>query len=89
MPPLPPSRVRTVSCLTLSPKINFQRGDYYLDGPIYLKSGVTLGGGFSDDAPRWPFLQLYDDPNSGNTVEDAIIVVDGATGAEVRPFSSE
>lgn len=72
--------------LTLRPhKINFRQGDYYLDGPIFLKSGVTLGGGFSDDSPRWPYLRRYDGPNTGNTAEDAIIVADGATGAEVRP----
>lgn len=64
-------------------KINLSNGDYFLDGPIFVKSGVIINGGYSDDAPNYPFFQFYNGPNSESTGEDAMIVIDGVTGAEV------
>lgn len=58
-------------------------GDFFIDGPIYMKSGVTLDGSWIDEAPVFSFLWLYEGSNFGNVAEDAVIVVDGVTDAEV------
>lgn len=64
-------------------QIDFTNGDYFLDGPIFIKSGVTLNGGYTDDSPNYPFFRLYDGPNTASTTEDAVIVIDGTADAEV------
>lgn len=57
-------------------------GDYYLDGPVYLKSGVDLRGVWSeDDSPYETRFYLHGDPTSG---PDGIINADGVTGVDVR-----
>lgn len=69
-------------------QISLTNGDYFLDGPIFIKSGVTLSGSYSDDVPTFPFFRLHDGPNTASTTEDAVIVIDGATDAEVSTISS-
>lgn len=59
-------------------------GDYFLDGPIYMKSGVTLDGTWIDESPTFSFLYLYESENFSNTAENGVIVIDGVTDAEVR-----
>ncbi|CAM9500688.1 unnamed protein product [Scytosiphon promiscuus] len=62
--------------------INLQYGEYYVDGPIFVKSGVTLDGHWYDDS-EWCELVLYGD-DDGVTGEEAIIVLDGVTGARLE-----
>lgn len=50
-----------------------------MDGPIFLKSGVTLEGSYSDNYPTRSFFTLYEGDNNGKTAEEAIVVVDGVT----------
>eukprot|EP00904_Undaria_pinnatifida_P008260 jgi/Undpi1/4564/HiC_scaffold_18.g07918.m1 len=65
--------------------IGLQRGDYFLDGPVFVKSGVTLDGGKSDDAPTSTFFNVYEGDGSRNkAAEDAVIVISGATDAAVE-----
>lgn len=59
-------------------------GDHYVDGPIFIKSGVTLSGSWIDESPTFSFLYVYGDSSSINTGEDGIIVIDGAIDAEVN-----
>ena len=59
-------------------------GDYFVDRPIFIKSGVTLSGSWIDEAPTFTFLLVYEGSNSRNSGEDGIIVIDGATDAEVN-----
>lgn len=65
-------------------QIELGRGITYVDGPIFMKAGVTISGSTSDDAPAHSFINLYDGANAANTNEEAIIVFDGVVGAEVR-----
>ena len=58
--------------------------DSFMDGPVFVKSGVTLSGGKSDDAPGYTFFKVYDGENNGNSAEDATVVIDGATDAVVE-----
>ncbi|CAM9648998.1 unnamed protein product [Ascophyllum nodosum] len=59
-------------------------GDFLVDGNIYIKSGVSLEGRFSDDdSPFSTNIQL-DDSAAGNTAVDAIIVIDGIADAKVE-----
>ncbi|CAM9212730.1 unnamed protein product, partial [Laminaria digitata] len=62
--------------------IKLRKGDYFLDGPVFVKSGVTLDGEYSDDAPNWSTFVLYEGANNRNTAEDAVVVIDGVTDAE-------
>ncbi|CAM9499220.1 unnamed protein product [Ectocarpus sp. 4 AP-2014] len=62
-------------------KLHF--GDYYIDGPIFLKSGVFIDGDWKDEYPTFCWLVLYDGDSNTVTGEDAMVVVDGATGAEL------
>ncbi|CAN0147040.1 unnamed protein product, partial [Ectocarpus fasciculatus] len=62
-------------------KLHF--GDYYIDGPIFLKSGVFIDGEWKDEYPTFCWLVLYDGDSNTVTGEDAMVVVDGATGAEL------
>eukprot|EP00904_Undaria_pinnatifida_P008259 jgi/Undpi1/4563/HiC_scaffold_18.g07917.m1 len=57
--------------------ITLKKGDYFIDGPVFLKSGVTLDGEYSDDSPNWTTFLLYEDSNTVQTGEDAIMVIDG------------
>lgn len=66
--------------------INMILGDFFIDGPIYIKSGVTLDGSWIDESPVFSFLWLYEGSNFGSVTEDAVIVVDGVTDAEVNDF---
>lgn len=68
--------------LIVAVKINVYFGDVFFDGPVFIKSGVTLSGKYSDDL-GWTSFILYEGPNNGNTDEDALIVIDGVTGAQV------
>ncbi|CAM9670164.1 unnamed protein product [Ascophyllum nodosum] len=64
--------------------VTLTMGDYYVDGNIFMKSGVFLNGDYSiDDSPHTTDLILEDDA-AGNTAIDAIIVVDGVTDAVIE-----
>lgn len=58
-------------------------GEFYLNGPIFVKSGVTLNGDFV--AESWSFTNfvVYEDSTTSGAGEDAIIVIDGATDVMV------
>ena len=75
-PPLPPH-------LVSESKIKLELGEYFLDGPIFVKSGVTLSGMYSSDSSSYTELVLYDGANNENAAEEAIIVIADVTGAEV------
>lgn len=58
-------------------------GKYYIDGPIFLKSGVDLLGSWSeDDYPYETQLILHGDEQVTGT--DGIINAHGVTDVEVR-----
>lgn len=59
-------------------------GDHFVDGPIFMKSGVTLSGSWIAESPQFSFLSVYEGSSNSNTGETGIIVIDGATDAEVR-----
>lgn len=58
-------------------QLNLRTGDHYVDGPVFLKSGVTISGRISDDSPNYTTFILYDGDNNGKTSEDAMLVIDG------------
>lgn len=64
-------------------QIKLHFGDYYIDGPIFLKSGVFIDGDWKDEYPTFCWLVLYDGDSNTVTGEDAMVVVDGVTGGEV------
>eukprot|EP00904_Undaria_pinnatifida_P008258 jgi/Undpi1/4562/HiC_scaffold_18.g07916.m1 len=64
--------------------IEFQLGEYYLDGPIFVKSGVTISGQYSSEFTTYTEFILYEGDNIGVSGEDGIIVIDSVTGAEER-----
>eukprot|EP00904_Undaria_pinnatifida_P008263 jgi/Undpi1/4567/HiC_scaffold_18.g07921.m1 len=64
--------------------ITLIEGDYFIDGPIFMKSGVTLDGQWQDDFPSWTYFVFYEGENSAITGEDAVIVMDGVTDAEIE-----
>ncbi len=64
-------------------QLNVQKGDFFVDGPLFLKSGVSFSGTWSDDSPNYTKFKLYPGENNGNTTEDAIFVVDGGRGGVV------
>lgn len=68
--------------LPFSSQITLIEGDYFIDGPIFMKSGVTLDGQWQDDFPSWTYFVFYEGENSASTGEDAVIVMDGVTDAE-------
>lgn len=57
-------------------------GDYYLDGPVLLKSGIKLVGIVSEDSP---FNTAFFVHGSG-TGADGVIIADGVSDALVRIF---
>lgn len=69
-------------------KLDLRDGDFFLDGPVFIKSGVTLAGTVTDDAPGWTFFIVYDGPKTTAAGEDAVVVIDGAIDAEVSHLSS-
>ncbi|CAN0405209.1 unnamed protein product, partial [Ascophyllum nodosum] len=59
-------------------------GDFLVNGNIYMKSGVSLEGRYTDDdAPFTTDIQLDDDA-AGNTAVNAIIVMDGISDAKIE-----
>lgn len=55
-------------------------GDYYLDGPVFLKSGVSLLGVFSeDDSPYETHFNMH----GSSTGADGVINADGVSDAVV------
>lgn len=74
--PTPPTHVRH--------QINMKNGNYFLDGPVFLKSGVTLSGGdYSYNEPSRTYLVLY----NHTSLEDAVIVIDGGAVRSLEPTS--
>lgn len=57
-------------------------GDYYLDGPVYLKSGISLLGVFSEDSPFETALSTH----GSGTGADGVIVADGVSGVVVSIY---
>ena len=58
-------------------------GGFFVNGPIFLKSNVTLDGAWNPEFGTWSYFYVYDGPNIRSTGEDAVIVIDGATSAQV------
>lgn len=54
-----------------------------MDGPIYLKSGITLRGAYSAEYVSYTGLVLYDGPNTGSVAEEAMVIIDGVSDAQV------
>ncbi|CAM9670498.1 unnamed protein product [Ascophyllum nodosum] len=67
---------------TATGTVSLTMGDYYVDGNIYMKSGVVLNGRASEDPPYITEFFL-EDGAAGKTAIDAIIVVDGVTDAVI------
>ncbi|CAM9855253.1 unnamed protein product [Ascophyllum nodosum] len=59
-------------------------GGFFVNGPIFLKSNVTLVGVRNPEFGTWSRFYVYDGPNIRSTGEDAVIVIDGATSAQLR-----
>ena len=57
---------------------------FFVNGPIFLKSGVALRGDFNVEFSDWTDFWVYDGPNVSNTGEDAVIVIDNVTDVWVR-----
>lgn len=73
----PPSSIIFVKCQ--APEVNLVMGDYYLDGPVLLKSGISLVGIVSEDSPFITALSVH----GTGTGSDGVIVADGVSGALV------
>ena len=58
-------------------------GDYFVDSPVYIKSGVTLSGSSGESCEVCTHMLAYEGSNNGNTEEDGIVVIDGVIDAEV------
>ena len=61
--------------------MNLVSGNYYLDGPVFLKSGIILVGIVGDDAP---FSIFY--VHGSGTGADGVINADGVSGALVSMY---
>ncbi|CAM9649069.1 unnamed protein product [Ascophyllum nodosum] len=69
---------------TATGTVTLPLGAFLVDGNIYMKSGVSLEGRYTDDdAPFTTDIQL-DDGAAGNTAVDAIIVMDGISDAKIE-----
>lgn len=69
---------------TATGKVILSMGSYYVDGNIFMKSGVHLEGQFSiDDDPNETTFILEEDAG-GKTDVDAMIVMDGVTDALIE-----
>ena len=53
--------------------------DFYVDGPVLLKSGIRLVGKRRESSPSFTDLIVH----GSGTSEDGIIVADGVSGALV------
>ncbi len=58
-------------------------GDFFIDGPLFLKSGVSFSGNWDGDTNSFTTFILYQGDNNGQTTEDAIFVVDEGSGGVV------
>ena len=58
-------------------------GDYYLDGPVFLKTGIHLNGRWSEDDS--PFETRFRMHGSG-TGADGVINADGVSDAFVSTY---
>eukprot|EP00904_Undaria_pinnatifida_P008254 jgi/Undpi1/4559/HiC_scaffold_18.g07913.m1 len=59
-------------------------GDFFVDGPVYIKSGVTLSGSSSESCEVCTHMLAYEGSNNGNTEEDGIVVIDGVIDAQIK-----
>ncbi|CAN0345437.1 unnamed protein product, partial [Ascophyllum nodosum] len=57
---------------------------FFVNGPIFLKSNVTLQGQLNVEFSTWSDFYVYDGPNISGTGEDAVIVIDGATSVSLE-----
>ncbi|CAN0272345.1 unnamed protein product [Ascophyllum nodosum] len=57
---------------------------FFVNGPIFLKSNVTLEGDWNPEFGTWSNFYVYDGPNISSTGEDAVIVIDGATSVSLE-----
>ena len=81
--------VCVVVCITIATrKINMQEGDFFLDGPVFVKNGVTLSGQFNVEFGLYTYFILYESDSNGNTAEEAVVVINGVTNAEARLYVS-
>ncbi|CAN0223077.1 unnamed protein product, partial [Pylaiella littoralis] len=64
--------------------LNLQTGDHFVDGPVFLKSGVTLGGEYDTEDSSSTTFALYNGQNNGKTSENAMLVIDGVIGGVVE-----
>ena len=60
-----------------TPEVNLKEGDYHLDGPVFLKTGIHLNG-ISRESDRTGFNM-----HGSGTGADGIINADGVSGALV------
>ncbi|CAM9430682.1 unnamed protein product, partial [Ectocarpus sp. 13 AM-2016] len=67
---------------TATGTVHVSGGGYYVDGNIFMQSGVLLLGTFTEDPPYTTDIQLGEGAE-GNTDIDAIVVIDGIQHALV------
>ncbi|CAN0303751.1 unnamed protein product, partial [Ectocarpus sp. 12 AP-2014] len=67
---------------TATGTVHVSGGGYYVDGNIFMQSGVLLLGTFTEDPPYTTDIQLGEGAE-GNTDIDAIVVMDGIQDALV------
>ncbi|CAM9160433.1 unnamed protein product [Ectocarpus sp. 4 AP-2014] len=76
-----------VSCVdmddTATGTVDLSWGAYYVDGNIFMQSGVLLLGAFGDDDPNTTDIVL-EEGAEGNTDIDAIVVMDGIQDAWIE-----
>ncbi|CAM9160508.1 unnamed protein product [Ectocarpus sp. 4 AP-2014] len=56
------------------------QGSWYVDGNIFMKSGVFLDGSFSEDSPYFTGI-ILEEGAAGKTDIDAMVVMDGISNA--------
>lgn len=66
-----------------APDVNLKMGDYYLDGPVFLKTGIHLNGRWSEDDS--PYETQFHMHGSG-TGADGVINADGVLGVIVSMY---
>eukprot|EP00752_Nemacystus_decipiens_P013409 g11873.t1 len=71
---------------TATGTVSMPAGDWFVDGNIFMKSGVHLEGWFShDDQPGTTEVYL-EEGAAGNTAVEAVLVIDGVSDAKVESF---
>lgn len=65
-----------------APEANLVTGDYYLDGPVFLKIGVSLVGIVSKDSPVNTAFFVH----GSGIGADGVINADGVSGALVSMY---